>query len=82
VSDVETCYKVFDRRVLDSMTLTSERFEVEAEITAKVLRQGYGIYEVPISFSGRRLEEGRKFTRRDGLRTMGALLRYRFGRVG
>ncbi|HMC43514.1 MAG TPA: glycosyltransferase family 2 protein [Acidimicrobiales bacterium] len=78
VSDVETCYKLFDRSVLDRLRLTSERFDIEAELTAKVLRLGYGIYEVPISFSGRALSEGKKFTGRDSVRALRALVRYRF----
>ena len=78
VSDVETCYKLFDRSVLDRLRLESERFEIEAELTAKVLRLGYGIYEVPISFAGRAPAEGKKFTGRDSLRSLRALVRYRF----
>jgi glycosyltransferase involved in cell wall biosynthesis len=78
VSDVETCYKLFDRSVLDRLRITSERFEIEAELTAKVLRLGYGIYEVPISFAGRAVAEGKKFTGRDSVRSLRALVRYRF----
>ena len=81
LSDMETCYKVFDRRVLDGMEIVSNRFDFEAEITAKVLRHGYRIYEVPISYAGREPEEGKKITWRDGFGALKALLRFRFGRL-
>ena len=80
LSDMETCYKLFDRRVLEGITLKSNRFDFEPEITAKVLRRGYRIYEVPISYAGREVAEGKKITWRDGFGALLALLRYRFGR--
>jgi len=80
ISDMETCYKLFDRRVLDGITIESNRFDFEPEITAKVLRRGYRIYEVPISYSGREFDEGKKITWRDGIGAMRALIRYRFAR--
>ena len=80
LSDVETCYKLFDRSVLDAITIESERFEFEPEVTAKLLRSGVRIYEVPISFAGREPTEGRKFATVDSLRAVAALVRYRFWR--
>jgi glycosyltransferase involved in cell wall biosynthesis len=82
LSDVETCYKAFDRSVLDGITISSDRFGFEPEITAKLLRRGVRIYEVPISFSGREAGEGRKYGTGDTLRALGTLVRYRFGRDG
>ncbi len=80
LSDMETCYKLFDRRVLEGITIRSERFEFEPEITAKVLRRGYRIYEVPISYAGREISEGKKISWRDGIGAIIALVRYRFTR--
>jgi glycosyltransferase involved in cell wall biosynthesis len=81
ISDMETCYKLFDRKVLDGITVESNRFEFEPEITAKVLRRGYRIYEVPISYSGREFDEGKKITWRDGFGALATLIKYRFARV-
>ncbi|MGZ4755838.1 MAG: glycosyltransferase family 2 protein [Acidimicrobiia bacterium] len=78
LSDMETCYKLFDREVLRGITLRSDRFDFEPEITAKVLRQGIRIYEVPISYAGRELDEGKKITWRDGFAALYALVKYRF----
>jgi glycosyltransferase involved in cell wall biosynthesis len=78
LSDMETCYKLFDRRVLDGITIRAERFEFEPEITAKVLRRGHRIYEVPISYAGREFHEGKKITWRDGFGALRTLVRYRF----
>jgi glycosyltransferase involved in cell wall biosynthesis len=78
LSDMETCYKLFDRRVLDGITIKSDRFEFEPEITAKLLRRGYHIYEVPISYSGRDRDEGKKITWTDGFGALATLVRYRF----
>jgi len=80
LSDMETCYKLFDRRVLDGMAIEANRFEFEPEITAKVLRRGYRIYEVPISYAGRELAEGKKITWRDGIAALVTLVKYRFTR--
>ncbi|HEX3982012.1 MAG TPA: glycosyltransferase family 2 protein [Acidimicrobiales bacterium] len=81
LSDMETCYKVFDRKVLEGITIESNRFEFEPEITAKVLRRGYRIYEVPISYAGREPDEGKKITWRDGFGAVKALVKYRFVRL-
>jgi glycosyltransferase involved in cell wall biosynthesis len=78
LSDMETCYKLFDRRVLDGMKLRASRFDFEPEVTAKVLRRGIRIYEVPISYAGREFDEGKKITWRDGLVALWTLLKYRF----
>lgn len=80
LSDMETCYKLFDRRVLDGITIVSNRFDFEPEITAKVLRRGYRIYEVPISYAGREVDEGKKITWRDGFGALIALVRFRIAR--
>jgi glycosyltransferase involved in cell wall biosynthesis len=78
LSDVETCYKLFDRQLLQSIPLRSERFGFEPEVTAKVLRTGERIYEVPISYAGREPDEGKKITWRDGFPALWILLRCRF----
>jgi glycosyltransferase involved in cell wall biosynthesis len=78
LSDMETCYKLFDAEVLEGLTIVSDRFDFEAEITAKVLRRGHRIYEVPISYAGREVDEGKKITWRDGFGAVAALIRYRF----
>ncbi len=81
LSDMETCYKLFDRRIFDGITLQSDRFDFEPEITAKVLRKGIRIYEVPISYTGREFHEGKKITWRDGFAALVALIRFRFSRL-
>ncbi len=78
LSDMETCYKLFDRRVLEGITIRSDKFDFEPEITAKVLRRGFRIYEVPISYAGREVTEGKKITWRDGIGALRALVKYRF----
>jgi glycosyltransferase involved in cell wall biosynthesis len=76
LKDMETCYKMIDRRMLQSLELQSHRFEIEAEITAKLLRSGVQILETPIRYEPR--EEGKKLTPMDGLPTLGKLLSCRF----
>jgi glycosyltransferase involved in cell wall biosynthesis len=78
LSDMETCYKLFDRSVLDAISLRAERFDFEPEVTAKILRQGIRIYEVPVSYTGRELFEGKKITWRDGFAALKTLIKYRF----
>jgi glycosyltransferase involved in cell wall biosynthesis len=80
LSDMETCYKLFDAEVLAGVTIVSNRFDFEPEITAKVLRRGHRIYEVPISYAGREPDEGKKITWRDGFGALAALVRFRFTR--
>ena len=78
LSDMETCYKLFDRSLLDGITLRAQRFEFEPEVTAKILRRGVRIYEVPISYTGREFDEGKKITWRDGFVALWTLVKYRF----
>ena len=80
LSDMECGYKLFERRVLDEITIESDGFDFEPEITAKVLRNGRTIYEVPVSYAGRASDQGRKFSWADGVRAFGTLLRYRVRR--
>jgi glycosyltransferase involved in cell wall biosynthesis len=78
LSDMETCYKLFQRDVLDGIRLQADRFDFEPEFTAKVLRRGIRIYEVPISYAGREPYEGKKITWRDGVTALWTLVKYRF----
>jgi len=78
LTDMETCYKVFKGDVIRSIPLRSNRFEIEPEMTAKVLKRGHKLYEVPISFRGRGFEEGKKITWRDGFSALWTLFIYRF----
>jgi glycosyltransferase involved in cell wall biosynthesis len=78
LTDMETCYKVFRREVLDGMRLTSNRFGFEPEFTARVSQRGLRIYEVPISYSGRDYDEGKKITWRDGLAALWIILKSRY----
>jgi len=78
LSDMETCYKVFSAEVVRGMKLRSRRFEFEPEITAKVLKRGYRIYEVPISYNGREWHEGKKIKWTDAPIAAWTLIRYRF----
>jgi glycosyltransferase involved in cell wall biosynthesis len=78
LSDMETCYKVFRAEVINSIPLRSRRFELEPEITAKLLKRGYRIHEVPISYQGREYHQGKKLTWRDGITALWTLIKYRF----
>jgi glycosyltransferase involved in cell wall biosynthesis len=78
LSDMETCYKVFRAEVVQDMRIRAKRFEFEPEITAKVLKQGIRIYEVPISYNGREWDEGKKISWTDGPIAMWTLFKYRF----
>ncbi len=77
ISDMETCYKVMRTDILRSLGLRSNDFRIEPEVTAKVLRLGYRIYEVPISYVGRTYEEGKKIRKRDGFKAIVTLFAYR-----
>ena len=77
LSDMETCYKVFTREVALKLRLKSPGWCFDPEITAKILKRGYRIYEVPISYNGREYNEGKKISWRDGLTVMWTLLKYR-----
>src|SRR5690606_37090149 len=78
LSDMETCYKVFKTEVIKPISIRSRRFEVEPELTAKILKRGIRIYEVPISYNGREYEEGKKITWKDGFIALWTLVKYRF----
>ncbi|NOX63251.1 MAG: glycosyltransferase family 2 protein [Chloroflexi bacterium] len=78
LTDMETCYKCFRRDVLEGVPLHARRFELEPEITAKILKRGHRIYEVPISYTGREYHEGKNITWKDGIPAMWALIKYRF----
>jgi len=78
LSDMETCYKVFRADVIRGIPLRSRRFEFEPEITAKVLKRGHRIFEVPISYYGREYDEGKKITWREGPKAIWTLIKYRF----
>ena len=78
LSDMETCYKVMRTEVLRSFRLESDGFGIEPELTAKIFKRGYRVYEVPITYDGRGYEEGKKITWRDGVVALWVLLKYRF----
>jgi len=78
LTDMETCYKVMKKEVLEGVTLKSNKFNIEPELTAKILKKRYRIYEVPISYAGREYSEGKKITWRDGLIALWTLIKYRF----
>lgn len=78
ITDMETCYKLFPKNVLEKIHLNARGFEFEPEITAKLLKQGYYIFEIPISTNPRGYEEGKKLnTIRDGIKALWAILKYR-----
>ena len=79
LSDMETCYKLVDRKLLVDLELRSDHFDIEAEITAKILKRGIRIYEVPISYMGREFDEGKKITWRDGFAALWTLVKFRLG---
>jgi len=78
LTDMETCYKVMRVDVLRSMSLKSDGFGIEPEITAKVFKRGYRVYEIPITYDGRGYDEGKKITWRDGFVALWVMLKYRF----
>jgi len=78
LTDMETCYKVMRTEVLRSMTLESNGFGIEPELTAKIFKRHYRVYEVPITYDGRNYDEGKKITWRDGFVALWVLLKYRF----
>ena len=78
LTDMETCYKVMRTEVLRSMKLEANGFGIEPELTAKIFKRGYRVYEVPITYDGRGYEEGKKITWRDGIVALWVLLKYRF----
>lgn len=78
LSDMETCYKVMRTSVLRSMTLKSKGFGIEPELTAKIFKRRYRVYEVPITYDGRDYSEGKKITWRDGVVALWVLIKFRF----
>jgi glycosyltransferase involved in cell wall biosynthesis len=78
LTDMETCFKVMRVEVLKSMTLKSKRFGIEPELTAKIFKRGYRVYEIPITYDGRGYSEGKKITWRDGVVAIWTLIKYRF----
>jgi glycosyltransferase involved in cell wall biosynthesis len=78
LSDMETCYKVFRADVIKNLQIKTNRFDFEPEITAKILKRRYKLYEMPISYYGRDFSEGKKISWRDGFGAVWALVKYRF----
>lgn len=78
LSDMETCYKLFKREVLQNVQWRSNRFGFEPEFTVKVAKKGFRIFEVPISYNGRSYAEGKKITWKDGLKAIVTILWFRF----
>jgi len=78
LTDMETCYKAMTAEVLRSMTLESDGFGIEPEITAKIFKRGYRVYEVPITYAGRNYDQGKKITWVAGFVALWVLLKFRF----
>lgn len=78
LSDMETCYKLVPTKLIKSLNIQAKRFEFEPEVTAKILKQGIRIWEVPISYAGREYREGKKISWKDGLPALWTLVKYRF----
>jgi len=78
ISDMETCYKVFRKEVLQGIQIRSNRFGFEPEITAKIAKHSWRVYEVPITYAGRTYEEGKKITWKDGVQALWCIVRFKF----
>ena len=78
LSDMETCYKAFKREFIKNITIRSNRFDFEPEITAKVLKQNVRFEELPITYNGRAFHEGKKISWIDGVQAIWTLVKYRF----
>ena len=78
LTDMETCYKMFKREIIQGIRIRSNRFDLEPEITAKILKRKYKLFEVPISYAGRDYSEGKKISWKDGVMAFWTLLKYRF----
>lgn len=78
LTDMETCYKAFKTEFIKGIEIKSNRFDFEPEITAKVLKRGARLYELPISYYGREYDEGKKITWKDGIHAVLALIKFRF----
>ncbi len=82
ITDMETCYKIMRADIAHSLKLDASRFEIEPQITARLLRGGHHIYELPVHFAPRSKAEGKKIKWRDGVSALQVLLRERFGPTG
>lgn len=78
LTDMETCYKLVPAKFIKNLKLNANRFDFEPEITAKILKNGYKILEVPIGYKGREFDEGKKISWKDGFAAIAALVKYRF----
>jgi len=78
LTDMETCFKALRVDVMQSMTLRSNRFGIEPELTAKIFKRGYRVYEIPITYDGRGYDDGKKITWRDGVSAVWTLVKFRF----
>jgi glycosyltransferase involved in cell wall biosynthesis len=78
LTDMETCYKAFKTDFIKDIQIKSNRFDFEPEITAKVLKKGARLYELPISYYGREYDEGKKITWKDGFHALVALIKFKF----
>ncbi len=78
ITDMETCYKIFTRKVYERLDLKATRFDIEPELTAKIIRAGFPILEVPITYHSRSFAEGKKITWKDGMKAVWYLVKYRF----
>ena len=76
LTDMETCFKVFRREVIQSIDIEEDRFGFEPEVTAKVARAGWRVYELGISYRGRTYDEGKKIGWRDGVRAVTCIVKY------
>lgn len=81
ITDMETCYKALNKKVVENMSLSARGFDIEPEITAQLLRKGFKIHEVPISYSPRGYKEGKKISWKDGFIAIFVLLKYRFKKM-
>ena len=81
LTDMETCYKVFRRELIQSITIEEDRFGFEPEITAKLAASGCRIFEVGISYYGRTYEDGKKIGWRDGVRALICIVKYGLARA-
>ncbi|MFA6088455.1 MAG: glycosyltransferase family 2 protein [Candidatus Woesearchaeota archaeon] len=78
ITDEPTCYKVFDSKVIKAINIKGNRFEWEPEVTAKILKKGYKIIEIPITYNPRTFEQGKKINYKDGIQAIWTLIKYRF----
>jgi glycosyltransferase involved in cell wall biosynthesis len=78
LTDMECCYKMMRREVIERIEIKSNRFGVEPELTAKIAKAGWRVYEIGISYSGRTYDEGKKITWKDGFSALWTIIKYRF----